>query len=77
MSCLHKSLRSDGQVIIGTFTPEAPPKCSGLPVERYDEAGLCDQFGPAFELVASDREMHVTPGGVEQMYQYCRFQRIG
>jgi hypothetical protein len=54
---------------------EAPPKCSGLPVQRYDEERLAATLGTELELVRHHKEMHITPGGVEQMYLYCQFQR--
>ena len=73
---LSASLRPNGHVIIGTFAPEAPPKCSGLPVQRYSLQQLVDEFGPAFEFVDHLKELHVTPGGVEQMYLFCHFRKI-
>jgi len=72
---LLTSLRPGGYVIIGVFAPEAPPKCSGLPVVRYSHEELADRLGPAFELQRHQKELHVTPGGVEQMYLYCLFKR--
>ncbi len=72
---LQRSLADGGHVIIGTFAPEAPPKCSGLPVERYTPETLATELGAGLELVAHANEMHVTPGGVEQMYLYCRFRK--
>ena len=71
---LH-SLRPGGHAIIGTFAVSAPPKCSGLPVERYDAARLSDVLGEELELLEEVEELHVTPGGVEQMYLYCLFRR--
>ncbi len=71
---LCKALRPGGHVIIGTFAPEAPPRCSGLPVQRYDLERLRETLGDAFELRRQQKEMHVTPGGVEQMYLYCEFR---
>ena len=71
---LCKALRPGGHVIIGTFAPEAPPRCSGLPVQRYDLDLLRETLGDAFELRRHQQEMHVTPGGVEQMYLYCEFR---
>ena len=68
-------LAAGGHFIIGTFTHEAPPRCSGLPVVRYDADGLAGMFGDAFALRRHDYELHVTPGGVEQAYVYCLFQR--
>lgn len=72
---LLKSLKPGGHLIIGAFAPEAPPKCSGLPVQRYDFELLAKTFGAELELHRHHKEMHVTPGGVEQMYLYCQFQR--
>jgi SAM-dependent methyltransferase len=71
---LCKALRPGGHVIIGTFAPGAPPRCSGLPVQRYDLDLLCETLGDEFELHRHQQEMHVTPGGVEQMYLYCMFR---
>lgn len=72
---LHRALRPGGYVIIGTFTPEAPPRCSGLPVQRYDVELLQETLGDELELEHHREELHVTPGGVEQMYLFCRFRR--
>ena len=71
---LCRALRPGGHLVIGTFAPEAPPKCSGLPVQRYDVDLLCETLGEEFELQQHQKEMHVTPGGVEQMYLYCAFR---
>ena len=73
---LLAALKPNGHVIIGTFAPEAPPKCSGLPVQRYSQQQLVDELGPEFALVNHLKEIHVTPGGIEQMYQYCQFRRL-
>ena len=73
---LARALKPEGHVIIGTFAPEAPPTCSGLPVQRYSLQQLVDEFGPDFKLVDHHKEIHVTPGGVEQMYLFCHFRRI-
>ena len=72
---LLAAVRPGGYAILGTFALSAPPKCSGLPVQRYDVAGLSEVFGTGLELVKDTEEMHVTPGGVEQMYLYCLFRR--
>ena len=71
---LH-SVKAGGHFVIGTFTPEAPPQCSGLPVQRYDAASLVQTFADEFELRHHRNELHTTPGGVKQSYVYCLFQR--
>jgi len=73
---LLNALRPKGHVIIGTFALEAPPKCSGLPVQRYSKEQLADELGAEFALVNHVKELHITPGGVEQMYQFCEFRRV-
>ena len=70
---LH-ALAPGGHVIIGAFAPAAPPKCSGLPVRRYSVQALQSAFGKRFKLVRHQTQLHVTPGGIEQMYLYCHFQ---
>ena len=72
---LLKALKPGGHLVIGTFAPEAPPKCSGLPVQRYSSERLESTLGDEFELQRQHNELHVTPGGVEQMYLYCQFRR--
>jgi SAM-dependent methyltransferase len=72
---LLKALKPGGHLIIGTFAPEAPPECSGLPVQRYSQEQLHDTLGEEFELLGHRKEQHITPGGVEQMYLYCHFRK--
>ena len=74
LSQLNGSIRSGGRLIIGTFATDAPPRCSGLPVERYSEDKLQETLGPKWSLIRTQRELHLTPGGVEQMYLYCELR---
>jgi len=72
---LLKSLKPGGHAIIATFAPEAPPRCSGLPVQRYTPRELENTLDGDLELKRHHKELHITPGGVEQMYLYCCFAR--
>ena len=60
---LLTALKPGGHVIIGVFAPEAPPQCSGLPVQRYTPEQLQSTLGSEFELKRSQKELHITPGG--------------
>ncbi|EKU80628.1 class I SAM-dependent methyltransferase [Massilia timonae] len=66
-----RAMRPGGSVIVATFGPEGPTKCSGLDIVRYDAEGLHDEFGPAFRLVESRTELHRTPFGTTQQFVYC------
>ena len=73
---VERALKPGGHVIIGTFGPEGPVRCSGLDVVRYDAASLHDEFGKHFRLVESLKQLHQTPFGTTQqfLYCYCRFE---
>ena len=71
VSTVRHAVKQGGHVIIGTFGPEGPTKCSGLDVVRYDAESLHDQFGPRFRLVESLKELHQTPFGGSQQFLYC------
>jgi SAM-dependent methyltransferase len=66
-----RSVKLGGHVIVSTFGPEGPTKCSGLDVIRYDADSLHDQFGAKFRLVNSSKELHQTPFGTTQQFLYC------
>jgi len=65
------AVRPGGHVIVSTFGPEGPTKCSGLDVVRYDAESLHDQFGVRFRLVESSKELHRTPFGTTQQFLFC------
>ena len=74
---LRSSLVPGGTVIIATFAPDGPEKCSGLPVMRHDEASLQRELGPEFELQEARRDTHLTPWRSEQRFLYARFRLAG
>jgi SAM-dependent methyltransferase len=70
-----KAVRPGGHVIIGTFAPDGPQSCSGLPVLRHDAVSIGAVLGERFALVQSRRHDHVTPAGRTQRFQFSRFRR--
>lgn len=65
------SVKPGGHVIVASFGPEGPTRCSGLPVRRYGAQQLHGEFGAQFELIEQVVERHSTPGGVMQQFIYC------
>jgi len=65
------AVKPGGHVIVATFGPEGPTRCSGLDVVRYDPEALHDEFGAGFRLVKHRSELHQTPMGKMQQFTYC------
>jgi len=70
---LVRSLKARGQVVIATFGPDGPAKCSGLDVMRYDAVSLHYELGTSFQLVRKALVPHKTPFGSTQQFLYCQF----
>lgn len=70
---VRHALKHGGHLIIATFGPEGPTKCSGLDVCRYDAASLSREFGGDFRLIESLTDAHQTPSGSSQQFLYCCF----
>ncbi len=70
---LVRSLKIGGQVVIATFGPDGPAKCSGLNIERYDAVSLHLELGNSFHLVRDALVPHQTPFGNTQQFLYCQF----
>ena len=75
VAAMRQALPRGGIAIIGTFAPDGPEKCSGLPVARHDAGSLAAIFGPGFELVAARRHDHRTPWDTIQRFQFSTFRR--
>ncbi|WP_428642449.1 class I SAM-dependent methyltransferase [Roseibium sp.] len=73
---LKQALNPGGLVIIATFAPDGPERCSGLPVVRYNPEALAKVLGPDFELVDERSYVHKTPWGAEQSFQFSVLRRI-
>ena len=65
-----------GHVIIGTFAPDGPERCSGLPVVRHDATSISRTLGRGFDVIESRTHDHVTPGGTIQRFQFSRLRRM-
>jgi ubiquinone/menaquinone biosynthesis C-methylase UbiE len=73
---VRRTVKPGGHVIVATFGPHGPSKCSGLDVLRYDADGIHGEFGPEFTKVTDTTEIHTTPWGSEQEFVYC-YCRVG
>ncbi len=70
-----KSVATNGNMIIGTFSENGPKKCSGLDITQYNEATMNAVFAPNFEFLNSITEDHTTPFDTIQNFIFCSFKR--
>ena len=73
---LAQSVPQGGHAIIATFAPDGPKKCSGLEIRQYDGQTLAVELGTQFESLKTVPEVHVTPWGQPQAFQYSLFRRL-
>lgn len=72
---LRRAVKPGGYVIIGTFAPDGPEDCSGLPIVRHDSTTLAAVLGRGFDLIDARRHDHATPWGAIQRFQFSTFHR--
>jgi SAM-dependent methyltransferase len=65
-----------GHLVVATFAPDGPERCSGLAVHRMDAAMLAEAFAPAFQPVRALRHEHLTPRGAVQPFTYLLLRRL-
>ena len=70
-----RAVRAGGAVVMGTFAPDGPEACSGLPTSRHDAESLAALFADSFELVSSERDEHTTPWGALQPFTWVTLSR--
>ena len=76
LEAVRAGLRPHGHLILATFGPAGPERCSGLPVMRYDARSLAAELGSEFQPVDSFLAVHRTPWNAEQQFLYSRFRRL-
>lgn len=71
IDAVRRSLKPGGHIVVATFGPHGPEKCSGLDVLRFTPETLHAEFGSDFSKIGSTTEIHTTPWGTEQEFVYC------
>ncbi len=72
---LKASLRRGGVAVMATFALDGPARCSGLPVQRYDAAGLVAALGGDWAIAHEEHQLHTTPWAAQQAFQYVVLRR--
>lgn len=70
-----EALNKTGILIVAAFAEDGPEMCSGLPVRRATQDDLVALFGDGFSVADCFREMHRTPWGSEQPFNWIVLRR--
>ncbi len=76
ISIAQKHIKPSGKLIIGTFSNNGPEKCSGLPVQQYDEDLLNNTLKKWFSKIKCITTNHITPFKTVQNFLFCSFQKL-
>ena len=71
------ALQPRGHLILATFGPDGPLRCSGLEICRYGIEQLRDILGEHLVLQEHELRDHVTPAGSSQQFLHSRWQVCG
>ena len=75
IDALMSALTPGGNLVLATFGPDGPLKCSGLEVRRYSIEMMAELLGPGFDLCDHELELHETPSGGSQQFLLTRWRR--
>lgn len=73
---LEKGLKSEGNLLIGSFSEKGPEKCSGLQVTQYSEKSMSERMKGHFEKIKCISIDHKTPFNTIQNFVFCGFNRF-
>lgn len=73
---LDRGLKVGGHLVLASFAPDGPLKCSGLDVCRYDAAGLQKVLGDGYQLLREETHQHTTPWDSAQKFRYFLLRKI-
>ena len=71
VAAVRRALKPNGHIVVATFGPGGPERCSELDTMRYSPDQLHGVFGSDFQKVDQLVEVHETPSGREQEFVYC------
>ncbi|NNM13992.1 MAG: hypothetical protein HKO58_06690 [Gammaproteobacteria bacterium] len=75
LAVLKKAIAPGGHVVLATFAPDGPSRCSGLDIVQYDGVKISSLLGNEFALLQQCMETHHTPAGNCQQFAYFHFKR--
>lgn len=76
VSIAEKGIKTNGVLILGTFSETGPTKCSGLEIKQYSETSISSRFELSFDRIKCITEEHQTPFNTIQNFLFCSFKSV-
>lgn len=71
----QRSIKSEGILLLGTFSEEGPQKCSGIKIKQYSESTMTAVLQRFFEKLKCETVNHKTPFETIQQFTFCSFRK--
>lgn len=71
----NAAIKEGGRIVVATFSTEGPVKCSGLPVQQYNENQLGKTLQRWFSKIRCITTDHITPFNTIQNFIFCSFSK--
>lgn len=75
LDTLTAALTPGAHLVLGTFGPQGPTRCSGLVIQRYSADDLTMVLGSGFRLRRHWLANHRTPRGIDQQFLWSWWQK--
>ena len=72
----EKGIKTNGILVLGTFSETGPTKCSGLEIKQYSETSMSSRFELSFDRIKCMTEEHQTPFNTTQSFLFCSFKSV-
>jgi len=72
---VSEAMKTNGKLIMGTFSENGPTKCSGIEIKQHSKAELSQLFSEKFDKLKCENVDHETPSGALQNFTFCTFRR--
>ncbi len=75
LDLLKTAVKSQGVVVMATFSDKGPTKCSGIDIQQYTISDLAQLLSADFGMLSCKNVLHETPSGAEQDFIFCSFRK--
>lgn len=72
---IRQFVKTEGSLILSTFSENGPTKCSGLDIKQYSEKTLTERVEAFFTKVKCVVVDHITPFATVQNFIFCSFKK--